>query len=328
MGLVRSPMKRVLVTGANGFVGRVLCKTLEARGLTVRAAARSARSESVAAAEQVVLGEIGATTDWSQALDGVDCVVHLAARAHILGDAAASSGAYFETNERGTQRLAVEAARAGVRRLIYLSSIKVNGEETSGPPFTAADVPQPQDAYGTSKWLGEKHLLEVSAGSSMEAVIVRSPLVYGPGVRANFLRLLRLVDKQVPLPLGAIHNRRSLVSVWNLCDLLSNVLDSSAASGRTWLVSDGVDLSTPDLMRQIGSAMHRSVRLLTVPVGVLMLGGKLFGKQSEVIRLCGSLALDITPTRALLKWSPPLSVEEGISRTVAWYLQGERRGVA
>jgi nucleoside-diphosphate-sugar epimerase len=257
-------------------------------------------------------------------LDGVDCVVHLAARAHILGDASANAGAYFETNERGTQRLAVEAVRAGIRRLVYLSSIKVNGEETPIRPFTAADEPQPRDAYGTSKWLGEKHLFEVAAAARLEAVVIRSPLVYGPGVRANFLRLLRLVDKRVPLPLGAIANRRSLVSVWNLCDLLGNVLVNGMASGHTWMVSDGVDLSTPDLMRRIGRAMNRRVRLFPLPVGVLMLCGGLVGRRAEVRRLCGSLAVDISPTCERLGWSPPVSADEGIARTVGWYLQGDR----
>jgi UDP-N-acetyl-alpha-D-quinovosamine dehydrogenase len=213
-----------------------------------------------------------------------------------------------------------EAARAGVRRFIYLSSVKVNGEETSGAPYTATDTPNPQDSYGISKWLGEQRLQEVAAATGMEVVIVRSPLVYGSGVRANFLRLMRLVDRQVPMPLGAIRNRRSLVSVWTLCDLLSNVLLNPAAAGQTWMVSDGEDLTTPDLISRIGRAMNRQVRFLPVPAGVLMFCGMLLGKRAELARLCGSLSVDIGPTRERLGWSPPISVDEGIARTVAWYL--------
>jgi nucleoside-diphosphate-sugar epimerase len=318
-------MKRVLVTGANGFVGQVLCETLTQSGYSVRAALRSDRPGAATAAERIVIGEIGAATDWARALEGVDCVAHLAARAHVLGDPAASAGAYFETNERGTQRLASEAARAGVRRLVYLSSIKVNGEETPGRPFTAADEPQPQDAYAVSKWLGEKHLSEVAAASRMEAVVVRSPLVYGPGVRANFLRLLRWVDREIPLPLGAIHNVRSLVSVWNLCDFLGNVLTNSTAPGHIWMVSDGADMSTPELMRRLARAMNRRARLFPVPVRALSLCAGLVGKQAEVARLSGSLSVDIAPTRERLGWSPPVSPDEGFARTVAWYLQGGRQ---
>lgn len=318
-------MSRVLVTGANGFVGRFLCRTLAAAGVSVRGAMRATVAAAGELVEPCVVGEIGATTQWSRALEGVDAVVHLAARAHVLGDPAANAGAYFETNERGTWRLASEAARAGVRRFVYLSSVKVNGEESSGGPYTATDTPNPQDAYGSSKWAGERQLSQVAASDGMEAVIVRSPLVYGPGVRANFLRLLRLVDRQIPLPLGAIRNERSLVGVWTLCDLLSNVLVNPAAPARTWMVSDGEDLTTPELIRRIGHAMKRRVRLVPIPVGMLVLGAGLLGKKAEVTRLCGSLTVDIGPTRRQLGWSPPISVDEGIARTVEWYLSGERQ---
>jgi nucleoside-diphosphate-sugar epimerase len=318
-------MRRVLVTGANGFVGQTLCRTLAAAGFAVRAAVRGGGVATPSGAESAAVGDIGSNTDWSGALKGVESVVHLAARAHVLGDSPANADAYFETNERGTGCLAGAAARAGVRRLVFLSTVKVNGEESSGAPYSASDTPNPEDAYGLSKWMAEKRLREVAADTGMEVVVVRSPLVYGPGVRANFLRLMRLVDRQVPLPLGAIHNRRSLVSVWSLCDLLGNVLANPVASGRTWMVSDGEDLSTADLIRRIAIVMQRRVRLLPVPVGLLMLGGRLLGRRAEVMRLCGSLAVDIRPTREYLGWSPPVSVNEGIARTVAWYLSQERQ---
>lgn len=281
------------------------------------------------AVESVVVGDIGARTDWQSALRDVDYVIHAAARAHVLNDAEANSRLYVETNAYGTQCLADAAARSGVRRFVFLSSVKVNGEETTGrAAYTGADEPRPQDAYAASKWAGEKSVVEVAARTGMEAAIVRSPLVYGPGVRANFLRLMRLVDKQRPLPLGAIDNRRSLVSVWNLCDLLTNLLRNPAAPGGTWMVSDGEDFSTADLIRRLGHAMDRRVRLVSVPLGLLRFSGRLMGRKAEVARLCGSLVVDIAQTREKLTWSPPLATDEGLARTVFWYQsEGRARGV-
>lgn len=319
-------MTRVLVTGANGFVGRVLCEILTQAAFTVRAAVRTPRPLVAGIAESVAVGDIGVATDWQAALLGVDCVIHAAARAHILHDEAAGSDLYFETNERGTQRLADAAARARVRRFVYLSSVKVNGEETSEKAYTSTDDPHPLDAYGVSKWRAEQQLARLAARTGMEVVIVRSPLVYGPRVRANFLRLMRWVDRGLPLPLGAVANRRSLVSIWNLCDLLAHVLIHPRAPGHTWMVSDGEDLSTPDLIRRIGSAMGRRVRLIPVPVGLLQSFARLVGRRAEIARLCGSLAIDITPARATLGWSPPVTLDVALERTVAWYLaEGRRR---
>jgi nucleoside-diphosphate-sugar epimerase len=273
-----------------------------------------------AGAERVDVGEIGATTDWRAALAGVDLIIHAAARAHVLHDTAAAAKLYFETNEEGTKALAGAAAAAGVRRLVYLSSIKVNGEETSRAPYTAEDAPHPQDAYGESKWRAERALQEIAARTGLEAVVVRAPLVYGPRVRANFLRLMSWVERGWPLPLGAVCNRRSLVSIWNLCDLLVRTLDHARAAGRTWLVSDGEDVSTPELIRRIAHAMDRRVTLLPVPVSLLKLGAGLVGVGAEFGRLCGSLAVDSSRTRAELGWSPPLTLETGLARTSAWFL--------
>jgi nucleoside-diphosphate-sugar epimerase len=317
-------MTRVLVTGATGFIGRVLCDVLAQAGYRVRAALRMDRSVPVCVAEKVVVGDINSTTDWTQALAGVDFVVHVAARAHVLDDSPANADLYIETNARSTQRLVAGAAQAKIRRFVFLSSVKVNGEETADQAYTPLDEPRPKDAYGHSKWLAEKFVMQAAGSSDMQAVIVRSPLVYGPGVGANFLRLMRWVDKEWPLPLGAIKNRRSLVSIWNLCDLLVQVLKNPIAPGRIWMVSDAEDLSTPDLIRRIGSAMGRHVRLVPVPVGLLQLFAGLVGCRAEIARLCGSLWVDITHTRDELGWSPSVTVDEALARTITWYL-GEGR---
>lgn len=316
----------VLVTGATGFVGSVLCESLARSGYRVRAALRSDRAVLACISEKAVVGDIGATTDWSAALDGIDYVIHAAARVHVMHDSAADL--FAETNANGTQCLALAAAHAGVGRFIFLSSVKVNGEGTAGRAYSAADEPHPCDAYGKSKWDGEQYLREVGGTTAMETVIVRPPLVYGPGVKANFLRLLRWVDKELPLPLGAIDNSRSLVSVWNLCDLLVRLLTGRAAPAETWMVSDGEDLSTPELIRGLARAMDRRARLISVPAGLLRVCGGLIGRKAEMSRLCGSLAVDIARTRDKLGWSPPVSVEEALSRTVAWYLsEGRSHGV-
>jgi nucleoside-diphosphate-sugar epimerase len=312
-------MNRVLVTGAGGFVGSILCPMLESAGYLVRAAVRTERPTPAGASEQAVVGEIGAHTDWSGALPDVDLVIHLAAQVHDMRGTAAAVTGYMETNARGTERLAQRAARNRVKRFIYLSSVKVYGEEAAQRAYSANDTPHPQDPYGVSKWQGERLLVQSASGSGMQCVIVRPPLVYGPGVRANFLRLLRWVDAERPLPLGAVDNRRSLASVWTVCDLLIRLLDHPAAANRAWMVSDGEDLSTPELIRRIASAMGRRSRLLPVPLALLRLGGALSGKGAEVRRLCDSLTVDITETRTQLGWSPPLSLDEALTRTVNWY---------
>jgi nucleoside-diphosphate-sugar epimerase len=318
-------MTRVLVTGATGFVGQTLCDALARSGYVVRAALRNDCWIPACIAEKSVVGDIGSTTDWRVALRGVDIVVHIAARVHVLHDSSVNSRLYLETNARGTERLARAAAQAGIRRFEYLSSVKVNGEETTDRAYTTHDEPRPLDDYGTSKWLAEKHIIETATRTGMETVIVRSPLVYGPGVRANFLRLLRWVDNEWPLPLGAIKNRRSLVSIWNLCDLLVHLLKHPLAQGRTWMVSDGEDLSTPGLIQRIASAMSRRARLLPVPVDLLMLFAGLLRQKAEIARLCGSLTVNIDETCRDLGWSPPIKVNEALARTVIWYLSDGRR---
>jgi nucleoside-diphosphate-sugar epimerase len=312
--------RRVLVTGATGFVGRTLCETLLRRDIRVRAAVRDARVDLGNPVEICQVGEIGRGTDWGRALDDVDCVMHLAARAHATGRRAGSQSALFqEVNAAGTARLVDAAVRGGVARFIYLSSVKVNGEATTGRPYSAHDEPKPTDAYARSKWQGELAVHDPALSARMGCATLRAPLVYGPGVRANFLRLMRWVDRGTVLPFGAVRNLRSLISVWNLADALIRVAEHQAAPGRIWMVSDGEDVSTPDLIRALGRAMGRQVRMVSVPLALLRLAGALTAHGAEVAKLCGSLVVDATETRSILQWTPPLTLPQGLDRTVAWY---------
>jgi nucleoside-diphosphate-sugar epimerase len=317
-------MSRVLVTGSTGFVGRALCETLAAAGIVVRAALRNEGPAPRGAVERAGVGDISSRTDWRAALAEADAVIHLAARVHVMHDGPANADAYMETNTRGTMRLAEDCVAAGVRRLVFLSSIKVNGEEGGHRPYTALDEPNPHDAYARSKWLAEQQLLELAARSSLQVVIVRPPLVHGPGVRANFLRLMRWVDRGLPLPFGWVRNKRSLVSLVNLCDFLLHVLRHPAASSRVWLTADDEALSTGELIRRIAAHMHRAPRLLPVPPLLLTAAGALTGRSAEIARLCGSLTLDTSPARTELDWSPPISADAGLARTVQWYLRQGR----
>ncbi len=313
-------MTRVLVTGASGFVGRQLCEVLSARGYTVRAALRTGVDIPGGALEQVVVGNIDRLTDWKAALEQVELVVHCAARAHVMSDSIGDDDRYMETNAYGTEQLARASVVAGVRRFVYLSSVKVNGERTTGLPYSCADEPQPAGPYGESKWAGEIRLEAVAGASSMETAVVRSPLVYGPRVRANFLRLMNLVERRIPLPLALVSNSRSLVSVWNLCDLIERLLRGVIPPKAVFMVSDGEDLSTPELLRRMGSAMRRPARLLPVPVTALRAAATIAGRREEFERLCDSLTVDISTTCRELGWSPPLSVDEALGRTARWYV--------
>ncbi|MEP7311061.1 MAG: NAD-dependent epimerase/dehydratase family protein [Pseudomonadota bacterium] len=314
-----TPAKRVLVTGATGFVGTQLCTVLEASGCKVRRAVRYPAT-STSPQDTTVVGEIDSNTRWEQALRGIDSIVHLAARVHVLNDSPLNEHAYIESNAQGTRRLAEAAAGAGIGRMVFLSSIKVNGEESGVASFTSADAPRPVDAYGRSKLLAENYLRETADRAGMEAVIVRAPLVYGPGVRANFLRLMRWIDRGIPLPFGSVHNRRSLVSIWNLCDLLTNLVTNPRATGQVWLACDGEQLSTPDLIRRIAAAMQRKAHLWRVPVPILRAAAALAGKSAEINRLCGSLTIDPRDAFTQLGWAPPMPMDEALARTVTWYL--------
>lgn len=295
---------------------------LLAKGHLVCAGVRSAGSiSSVYGLDVVQVGEVDAQTDWSAALAGVDCVIHCAARAHVMRETEADAlAAYRAVNVAGTKRLAEQAAALGVRRLVFLSSIGVLGNHTNfRGPFFASELPKPVEDYAFSKWEAEQILWAVSAQTDMEVVVVRPPLVYGPEVKGNMLRLLHLVASGVPLPIGLLRNQRSLVGVSNLVDLLMRCADHSAAAGQTFLVSDGHDLSTPQLIRLIAEGMNRPLRVLPVPVAFLQLGGSLLGKRSAIDRLVGSLQVDSGHIQAQLAWAPPVSVRNGVREMVQWF---------
>jgi UDP-glucose 4-epimerase len=268
--------------------------------------------------QQVQVGDLLPTTDWSAAFQGVDAVVHCAARVHVMQDDATDPlEAYRLVNVEGTLNLARQAATAGVRRFVFVSSIKVNGEATvPRQPFTADDAPAPLDPYGVSKLEAEQGLREIEAQMGMEVVIVRPPLAYGPGVKANFASMMRWVARGVPLPLGAIHNARSMVALDNLVDLLVTCLKHPAAAGQTFLVSDGEDVSTTKLLRRTAQAMGKRALLLPVPAFLLESGAALLGKRAVAQRLCGSLQVDIEKTRRLLGWNPPLTLDQGLKKAV------------
>jgi nucleoside-diphosphate-sugar epimerase len=316
---------QVVVTGASGFVGRELVSCLTGRGHAVRPVYR--RAPPARLSNAVVLGDIGPDTDWQSALAGAGCIVHLAARVHVMDDRAADPLASFRrVNRDGTLRLAREAVAQGVRRFVYVSSIKVNGETTQpGVPFTAEDEPAPMDPYGISKHEAEQALRRLAEETGMEVVIVRPPLVYGPGVKANFLSLMRWLHRGVPLPLGAIDNRRSLLALDNLVDLLVACIDRPAAANQVFLAADGEDLSTTDLLRRLGIALGRPARLLPVPAWMLQHGAALLGKGAVVQRLCDSLQVDIGKTRRLLGWEPPVTVDEALRKTAQDYLESVAR---
>lgn len=296
-------MNLVLVTGATGFVGRAVCAYLLEEGWRVRAAVRNSAAELPAGIEAQLAGDI-TQASWEQALQGASAVVHLAAAVHRGGRH--DEAFYDAVNCRATERLAEAAARAGVRRFVFMSSIKVNGESTPPErPFRAADEPRPQDAYGRSKWCAERALRRVAQTSRLETAVIRPPLVYGAGVGANFWRLVRLVDARLPLPFGSIRNRRSFIYVGNLAALVGRCLEHPHAAGRTFLASDEEDLSTPELVRRIGAALGFSPRLFPFPL--FLLPGK----------LTDSLVVDSEETQAVLGWQPPYTVDEGLARTVA-----------
>jgi len=307
----------ILVTGSNGFVGRELCQTLVQRGIPFRAAVRAAAKQG-----QVAVGNLDGSTDWSEALAGCSAVIHLAARVHVMSDTAEDPlRAYREVNLDGTLRLARQAVEGGVKRFVFVSSIKVNGEATDSKPFSAADRPAPCDPYGQSKMEAETALLALGRETGLEVVIVRPPLVYGPGVKANFLNLVKLVRLGLPLPFGLANGYRSMVAVENLVDLLITCTTHPNAPGAVFMVSDGQDMHVGDLVRMIGKAMGKNVFLLPIPPVVLRSAAGLAGKSAVAERLFGSLQVDIGATCERLQWKPIVSPQLAIGRTVEHFLK-------
>jgi nucleoside-diphosphate-sugar epimerase len=303
---------RVLITGASGFVGRAVCARAERLGIPARGAWRG--NGAPPAGELARVGDLAAQTDWREALRGVSAVIHLAARVHVMHEAADDPLAAFRAvNVAGSVRLARQAAECGVRRLVYVSTVKVHGESTPpGAKFTESDPPAPADAYGISKWEAERALREIDEESGLEIVAVRPPLVYGPGAKGNFAALLAALRRGWPLPLASVGNARSLVGVENLADALLRCAAHPAAAGRTYLVADGEDLSTPELARRLARAMGRPARLWPCPPGALRFLAALAGQAPKADRLLGSLCVDAGRIRRELGWSPPYSVDEGL----------------
>lgn len=307
----------IFVTGATGLVGRALVQHLLAKGQRVivglRAAIAPLWAEGV---ETCVVGSLGQASLDALNLQGVDVVVHCAARAHIMRDIAVDPlSAYRRVNTAGTLELARRAAACGVRRFVFISSIKVNGESTAiGQMFGPDDIPQPQDPYGVSKREAEDGLRALAAESGMEVVIIRPPLVYGPGVKANFAALMRWAQRGIPLPLGGVHNLRSLVALDNLVDFIDACCQHPAAANQTFLVSDGQDVSIAQLLRYMAAAFGKTITLVPVPVRLLRLAGLLTGKSGAVVRLCGNLQVDIKKNEQLLGWRPVIAMEEGLRR--------------
>jgi len=311
----------VLVTGANGFIGHALCAKILTEGWQVRGTFRSEIDVNRLpdGVKAVSIASIDSDTKWDDALAGIDKVVHLAARVHVMDDATSDPlTEYRKINVEGTKCLAIAAAKAGIKRFVYISSIKVNGEGKVAA-YTEADKEAPEDPYGVSKWEAEQELHKVADKTDLEMVILRPPLVYGQRVKANFLRLVSLVKFGIPLPLGCIKNRRSLIYIGNLVDAIKTCMTNPNAAGKTYLVSDGEDVSTPELIRRIGAASGRRALLLPVPVWIMRMAGRITGKSNEVKRLVMSLTVDISKIRSELEWKPPYTMENGLRETAKWY---------
>lgn len=321
----------ILVTGSTGFVGSALMASLSLGNVAFRAAVRSGECRIFEGVDVTRVGDLRPDTDWFDALNGVSVVVHAAARVHVMADRAADPLSEFRrVNTDCTLNFARQAASTGVKRFIFLSSIKVNGEQTQvGQRYTPSDTPRPSDPYGISKCEAEEGLRRIAEETGMEVVIIRPVLVYGPGVKGNFLSMMRWLHKGIPLPLGAIHNLRSLVALDNLVDLIVTCLQHPAAANQTFLVSDGEDLSTTELLKRTASAMGIKARLIPVPASIILSVGMLVGKHEIAQRLCSSLQVDMSKTQELLGWTPPVTVDRALKKTVEYFLRlasTEQRG--
>lgn len=318
---------KILITGAAGFLGRALVRTLsDDNHFKLTAVSRAPIPDLPSTVFPFLISDLNATTDWSPALD-VDVVVHAAARVHVMNDHAHNRLASFrEVNTAGTLNLARQASKAGAKRFIFISSVKVNGEATrAGRPFLADDACAPSDPYGVSKYEAEQGLIELGASNGMEIVIIRPVLVYGPGVKANFHQLMRILRHGAPLPLGGINNSRSLVSLDNLIDLIRVCIDHPAAANHVFLVSDGEDISTTELARRILRFSGSRTWLMPVPDYLIFALAKLARREPSARRVLGSLQVDINKTRTLLNWSPPVSLDQGLKRTVEHFMKAENK---
>jgi nucleoside-diphosphate-sugar epimerase len=311
------PVKTVAVTGADGFLGTHLCALLEAQG---RRVIRIVRRASGLCGERRVVDDLLDHRALEAALSSAEVVVHLAARAHVLRETESDPEAAFRrTNVEGMRCLCTSAARAGLRRIVFVSSIGVNGVKTEGRPFTESDMPAPTELYAVSKWAAECLLRERCKETGLESVVVRPPLVYGPWVKGNFLKLLHLASRRIPLPLGHIRNRRSFIQVGNLCDLLALCIDSSTAAGQTYLAADPTVHSTAELVSEIRRSLGRRALLVPVSEPFIRVVARIVGRRSQFERLCGSLEVCADKARAELGWTSRVGFEQGVTETVAWF---------
>jgi nucleoside-diphosphate-sugar epimerase len=308
-------LKKILVTGANGFVGQAVSKELLLQGYSLTCAVRS--HYHLDGAEIIKISGLEEQVDWSTPLVGIDCVIHTAARAHRMNDGSVHAyEEYRKVNVLATLNLAEQAAKCGVTRFIFISTIKVNGDQTDpGKPFKEADIPNPQDNYGKSKREAEEGLFRIAKKTGMEVVVIRPVLVYGPGVKANFASMMKVLQRGIPLPFGVVHNKRSLIYIENLVSLILRCMAHPAASSQIFLASDGYDMSTTELLKACATALGVKARLLPVPQSCLMFIATVLGKKAVAQRLCGSLQVDIDKARQLLAWEPPVLFAEGLKAT-------------
>ncbi len=311
---------KVLIIGASGFVGKALCARLVAHDFDVVGTVRNLPDTPVPGMNYRIMAEMSASTDWSDVLTGVQAVIHCAARVHVMHDRAQDPLTEFRyVNTLGTETLARATAHCGIKRLVFLSSIKVNGESAPpDAPFDQTSPAGPQDPYAISKWDAEQALTQIATETGLEVVILRCPLVYGPRVKANFLRLLQAVDRGIPLPLTLARNCRSLIYLGNLTDAIATCLTHPAAAGKTYLVSDGEDVSTTELIARIAQALGKPSRLWPCPLELIELAGRMTGKSDEIARLLGSLCIDSNRIRNELDWTPPYTLEQGLAETARW----------
>ena len=315
---------KICVTGASGFIGKALCVQLLKEQYSVVATVRNTKLPSLSAQKNLKISEIAnidINSNWSEILSGINCIIHCAARVHVIKESEVDSlSIYRRINVEGTRNLAQQAFSAGVKRLIFLSSIKVNGENTNGSYFKHTDTPFPKDAYSISKWEAEQVLQEISKQTGLEVVIVRVPLVYGKEVKGNFLHLLNIVAKGIPLPFSKVKNLRSFLGLDNLINFLIHCIHHPKASGQTFLLSDGEDISTCDLIKKLAKGMQKPSRLFPAPIFFLRFLGRVLSKSLEMDRALNSLQIDSSFTFKFLGWKPTASINEGLHKTVQWYL--------
>lgn len=316
---------KVMVTGANGFVGKALCQQLVKGHDDIVIAAVRSSNQAPEGTIPFICGDINNFTKWDRGLTGIDTVIHLAGRAHVMKESSSDPlSLYREVNTQGTIALAKQAAASSVRRLIYISTIKVCGEgqrSIHDRPFNEAHNPDIQDPYALSKWEAEQALIDIAESSQMEIVIIRPPLIYGPGVKANFFQLMDAINKGLPMPVAGIRNRRDMVYVGNLVDAIINCIDNPEAANKTFVLADDKGASTPQLVKHIAQAFDKPVRLIWVPISLLSLAGTITGKKKVIDRLCDSLIIDDQKIRQELGWKPPYSIQHGIKETVKWFIR-------